>query len=68
MPYRVTLLNPDGSIINQMTIDDFIGSFSQTNIFGTGPLPNGEVTIEVEMLGEGPAWFDVSVEVFTGMG
>ena len=68
MPYRVTVLNPNGSIINQMTIDNFVGSFSQTNSFGTGRLPNGEVTIEIEMLGEGPAWFDVSVEVVSGMG
>jgi len=68
MPYRVTVLKPDGSIMNQMTVDSFVGSFSQTNIFGTDRLSNGETTIELEMLGDGPAWFDVSVEVNSGMG
>jgi len=67
MPYRITVLNPSGSIIDQMTVDDFIGTFSHTNIFGIERL-NGEVTIELEMLGKGPAWFDISVEKISGMG
>lgn len=67
MPFRVTLRTQNGSVLARMVVEDMAGSFGLSQQI-VAQLVMGEITLELEMLGTGPAWFEIRLELAYGMG